>query len=149
MHRHTVRALFQIRGHGQCTNKANIQSFGALCLLPGNNLGARFRGLDYVSAYACFYDTSMLVSFAHLWATIRGISLPVTYSLLGKACFEYCMSPCSSTLAYMLLYARFYDPLLATICVCDVTPGAVWKACSCSEVSRGEGSSLQATINGV
>jgi hypothetical protein len=29
---------------------------------------------------ACFYDTSMPVYMAHLWATIRGISLPVRNS---------------------------------------------------------------------
>jgi hypothetical protein len=37
-------------------------------------------GLAYVTAYACFYDTSMLASKTHLWATIRGISLLVTNS---------------------------------------------------------------------
>jgi hypothetical protein len=36
---------------------------------------------DYVSIYVCFYDTSVLASMTHLWATIRGISLPVTNCL--------------------------------------------------------------------
>jgi hypothetical protein len=30
-----------------------------------------------LSASACLYDTSMLVSMIHPWATVRGISLPV------------------------------------------------------------------------
>jgi hypothetical protein len=30
---------------------------------------------------ACFYDSFMLASMTHLWATTRGISLPVTNSL--------------------------------------------------------------------
>jgi hypothetical protein len=38
-------------------------------------------GLNYVTACACLYDTSMLASMIYLWATIRGLSLLVTTSL--------------------------------------------------------------------
>jgi hypothetical protein len=40
-------------------------------------------GLNYATACACLYSTSMLASMIHLWATIRGISnepVPVTNS---------------------------------------------------------------------
>jgi hypothetical protein len=40
-----------------------------------------FYGLDYVSAYACFYETSMLACMTQLWATICGTSFPATNSL--------------------------------------------------------------------
>jgi hypothetical protein len=30
------------------------------------------------SVYVCFYNSSMVASMTHLWATIRGISLPET-----------------------------------------------------------------------
>jgi hypothetical protein len=49
--------------HGLC---------GALCL-------------DYVTAYACFYDTSMLASIMHLLTTIRGVSSPVTNSRVSTS----------------------------------------------------------------
>jgi hypothetical protein len=39
----------------------------------------RFHSLN-TSAYACFYDLSMLASMTHLWATTRGISLPVAFT---------------------------------------------------------------------
>jgi hypothetical protein len=38
--------------------------------------------LDYVSAYACFYDIPMLASMTHLWATIRGIVISLRVLLL-------------------------------------------------------------------
>jgi hypothetical protein len=37
--------------------------------------------LDYVSAYTCFCDSSMLISLTSLWATTCGISFLVTISL--------------------------------------------------------------------
>jgi hypothetical protein len=39
-----------------------------------------FYGLDNVPIYACFDDTYILASMTHLWATVRGISLPVANS---------------------------------------------------------------------
>jgi hypothetical protein len=38
--------------------------------------------LDYVPAYACFYDIPMHASMTHLWATIRGIVLSLRVLLL-------------------------------------------------------------------
>jgi hypothetical protein len=61
---------------------------------------AGFCGLNYVTgltAYACLYDTSMLASMMHLWATIHDISFPVTDSLTQ---------------------AGFRRALLALMCVC-------------------------------
>jgi hypothetical protein len=40
-----------------------------------------FYGLNYATACACLYDTSMLASMIYLWATIRGLTLLETTSL--------------------------------------------------------------------
>jgi hypothetical protein len=40
----------------------------------------RFYDLNHVTAYASFYDASLLAFVMHLWATIRGLSLLVTNS---------------------------------------------------------------------
>jgi hypothetical protein len=41
----------------------------------------RHGGQDHATNHArCFYDTSLLASMTHLWATIHGISIPVTDS---------------------------------------------------------------------
>jgi hypothetical protein len=42
-----------------------------------------FYGLNYATVCACLYDTSMLASMIYLWATIRGLSLLVTTSLVS------------------------------------------------------------------
>jgi hypothetical protein len=44
-----------------------------------------FYGLNYATACACIYGTSMLASMIYLWATIRGLSLLVTTSLATPA----------------------------------------------------------------
>jgi hypothetical protein len=40
-------------------------------------------GLNYAIACVCLYDTPMLASMIHIWATIRGLSLLVTTSVRG------------------------------------------------------------------
>jgi hypothetical protein len=68
--------------------RSDTTSMPGLCSSYGVSLACTMwciYGLNYASACACLYDTSMLASMIHLLATIRGLSLLVTNSLCLRA----------------------------------------------------------------
>jgi hypothetical protein len=65
-------------------NVAWTMLFPWLLLLPGIG-GASVVWTVHRHVLTCFHDLAMLASMIHLWATIRGISFPVTSSLEIRA----------------------------------------------------------------